>query len=839
MKKNIYYVVIIILIASIHLQAQLVGHWNFNDSNDLQKATVGNNLTLHGNQQAVAGPKEGNGATRIGIGSYYKLNHGLSASGGGSNVNEFTFVFDVKIPIISPWYCFYQTDLANANDGECFVNTSGRIGVGPTGYTSDALKKDEWYRIGVSVKNGERYNYYIDGFKSYTGRSRAIDGRFSFDLNGVLLFADENGEDSELDVADVKLFSKALTNQEMKDLGGFHDKPPVVIAPPDTVISPYLQTPTESSIYICWHASISSESKVEYGITESLESSLVGDVYIWDDSTTWHWVKLTNLEPETVYYYKAISGTMSSDIYKFKTPPSVGSKTGHIRFAIIGDTRTFPNQFTNVVTSIREKVADLYGDPDIENNLNLILSNGDIVHYGPNLSEYKSQWFGPLSGITANVPIMVSIGDHEHDADNYYQYMKNEDFAGPQGEKYYSFKYGRVLFIAVHSILHSDQQLQWLDNLLQDAEADSTIDWVITYTHRPGHSEIWPDGNERYVQEHVIPILSKYSKADILTYGHSHAYERGQVTDASLRLLENGGGGAELDRWREYDNQTDYPEIQKTYDYWSYTIVDIDVENKRYDAAMYAIGLDEIEFDNIKVDEFFRDKNNETPPVTPIRLFPEDGKETSKPVTIVASEYSGTYEILSSQFQITSHQGDYTNPVIDNKRDFENIYSDSGAPNFIPIDKNAGIDLTKYIVESEKLEEWKTYYWRVRYRDKNLQWSSWSNEYSFIVSNKTDVDNNNPAVIKESNLYNNYPNPFNPSTVIKFDIAKAGKVTLRIYSVTGKLVAELVNKKVNPGNYSVTWNGTNIHGAKMASGIYFYKLQTIDYQKISKAILLK
>ena len=840
MKKNNYYVVIIILIASIHLQAQLVGHWNFDDSNDLQKATVGNNLTLHGNHKAVAGPEEGNGAVRIGVGSYYKLNHTLSASGGGSRVNEFSFVFDIKLPSISPWYCFYQTDLSNKNDGECFVNPSGNIGVGNTGYTSDALKKDEWYRIGVSVKNDESCNYYIDGFKSFIGRSGKIDGRFSFDVNGVLLFADESGEDYELDIADVKLFSNALNDQEMKDLGGFHDKPPVVIAPPDTVISPYLQTPTENSIYVCWHASISPESKVEYGITESLGNFQKGDVHIWDDSTTWHWVKLTNLEPETVYYYKAISGTMSSDIFKFKTPPSVGSKTGHIRFAIIGDTRTFPNQFTNVVSSIREKVADLYGDSNIENNLNLILSNGDIVHYGPTLSQYKPQWFEPLSGITANVPIMVSIGDHEHDADNYYHYMKYEDFAGPQGEKYYSFKYGRVLFIAVHSIFHTDQQLQWLDNLLQTAETDSTIDWVMTYTHRPGHSEIWPDGNESYVQEHVIPILSKYSKADILTYGHSHAYERGQVTDASLRLLENGGGGAELDRWREYPNQTDYPEIQKTYDYWSYTIVDIDVENKRYDAAMYAIGLDEIEFDNIKVDQFFRDKKNETPPVTPIRLFPEDGKETSNPVTLVASEYSGTYEILSSQFQLTTNRGDYTNPIIDNKRDFENIYSDSGAPNFIPIDKNAGIDLTKCIVESEKLEEWKTYYWRVRYRDKNLQWSSWSNEYSFIVTNKTDINNdNNPAVIKESNLYNNYPNPFNPSTVIKFDVAKAGKVTLQIYSVTGKLVAQLVNKKANPGSYSVTWNGTNTHGVKMASGIYFYKLQTIDYQKISKAILLK
>ncbi|NOX67098.1 MAG: hypothetical protein GXO85_15200, partial [Chlorobi bacterium] len=108
-----------------------------------------------------------------------------SATGGGSNVNEFSFVFDIKIPVISPWYCFYQTDLTNVNDGEFFINPSGNIGVGDTYYTQDALKTNEWYRIGVSVKNGDRYDIYIDGYKSLKGRPGPVDGRFSFDLSGV------------------------------------------------------------------------------------------------------------------------------------------------------------------------------------------------------------------------------------------------------------------------------------------------------------------------------------------------------------------------------------------------------------------------------------------------------------------------------------------------------------------------------------------------------------------------------------------------------------------------------------------------------------------------------
>jgi len=833
------------MISTLLSQTEPVGHWTFDDTGNLTKAEVGSDLVLTGTQTAVNGPEDGNGAVRIGIGSYYTVAHGIEPGGGGTMVNEFSLVLDIKIPELGHWYCFYQTDLSNTNDGECFVNTSGNVGVGDTYYTNYALVPNEWYRIGISVKNDSIYNYYIDGNKELKGKPGPIDGRFSLDT-ALLLFADNNSEDYAIDVADVKLFSKALNEDEMEALGGFHEKPPVPIAPPDTAIYPYLQSPTANSIYVSWHASLSPESKVEYGTTDALGTVETGDVHIFEDSTTWHWVKLINLEPNTVYYYRAVTDTMKSDIFTFKTAPEPGQKTGHIRFAVIGDTRTYPNQFTDVVSAVKEKVVEIYGDENVENNLNLLLSNGDIVSYGPTLSQYKDEWFTPLAQISANVPVMVSIGDHEHDADNYYYYMKYEDFAGPQGEYYYSFQYGRVLFIAVHSIFHTQEQLEWLDQLMQSAENDSTIDWVIAYTHRPGHSEIWTYGNESYVQDHVIPIMNKYSKADVLTYGHSHAYERGQELEGNLRLVENGGGGAELDTWGEYPgHQIDYPEIQKTFDYWSFTLFDIDVANKSYNAEVYAIGQEDgnegkIIFDPMrKVDEFIRNKADETPPVMPQAVAPVKEAEVVRPINLEASAYQGTYDILSSHFQVTNQQGVYTNPMVDEKRDFENIFWDTGAPDFIPIDKNDGIDLTKLKFDGDDLEVGKTYWWRIRYRDKNLQWSQWSEESSFTVAIGTDVKEKPNNIIRESKLYENYPNPFNPSTTIKFDVAKEGNVFLRVYSSNGELVTSLVNTKMQPGSYSVVWNGTNTEGTKMSSGLYFYKLETADYQKIGKAILIK
>ena len=838
MKHLLSFILLIAIISVSYGQTDLVGHWTFDSPTSLTKADVGNDLVLHGSHQAVPGPDANDGAVRIGVGSYYILAHGLSPSGGGSRVNEFSLIIDVKVPQLGRWYCMYQSNLANNDDGEWFVNPNGAIGVGQTGYTPRVIEPNEWFRIGIAVKNGYRYDYYVDGQKRLTGNPGPVDGRFSLDT-AVLLFADENQEDNMLDVADIRLYSRALSDSEMYALGGYHEPPPPEPAEPDTLIHPYLQSPTPTSIYLCWHAMIGTESRVEYGTTEALGLTATGSAHEFDDGNIWHTVKLTDLQPETFYYYKAITDTMESDIYRFKTPPEYGSNTGHIRFSVFGDTRTVPKQFSKVIAALKEKVLEMYGGT-IEENLNVMLHVGDVVTHGYELKQYKREYFGPLAQVSANVPVMVSIGDHEHDAPYYYDYMKYEDFAGPEGEFYYAFQYGRVLFVAVHSIHHTQAQLDWLDQLLQKAQNDTTIDWIFAFTHRPGHSEIWPDGNESYMQDHVIPILNKYPKADLVVYGHSHNYERGQVFDGNLRLMLNGGGGSALDRWRMYSNQTEYPEIQKSFDYYCYTIFDIDVANKSYHAYSYSLGHKDKPMDNVLFDDFFRNKADETPPQTPAPVAPAKDAAVNFPVVLQASTYSGRYEILSSQFQVTQQKGNYASPAINALRDFENIYWDTGAPDYIPIDRNAGIDLTQLAVDAGSgLDMEKTYWWRVRYRDRNLQWSDWSEESSFKLTAATNVKDENGTIIKSSRLYGNYPNPFNPSTRIEFDLANTGRVRLDVFSVDGRRVATLINGRLNAGHHSIAWDGRNDAGELVPSGTYFYQLVAGDLRQVRKAVLLK
>ena len=96
-----------------------------------------------------------------------------------------------------------------------------------------------------------------------------------------------------------------------------------------------------------------------------------------------------------------------------------------------------------------------------------------------------------------------------------------------------------------------------------------------------------------------------------------------------------------------------------------------------------------------------------------------------------------------------------------------------------------------------------------------------------------------PVVPDVFALYQNVPNPFNPHTVIKFDLPSRARVVLRIYNVTGQLVRTLADNAMDPGRLQVTWNGRDDRGSQVASGVYFYMLNTGTVTRTKKMIMLK
>jgi photosystem II stability/assembly factor-like uncharacterized protein len=83
-------------------------------------------------------------------------------------------------------------------------------------------------------------------------------------------------------------------------------------------------------------------------------------------------------------------------------------------------------------------------------------------------------------------------------------------------------------------------------------------------------------------------------------------------------------------------------------------------------------------------------------------------------------------------------------------------------------------------------------------------------------------------------LGKNYPNPFNPSTTIQYSLPLKGHVTLKVYDALGKEVASLVSEVKNPGAYSVKWDASRV-----ASGVYFYRLQAGSFVETKKLVLLR
>lgn len=98
------------------------------------------------------------------------------------------------------------------------------------------------------------------------------------------------------------------------------------------------------------------------------------------------------------------------------------------------------------------------------------------------------------------------------------------------------------------------------------------------------------------------------------------------------------------------------------------------------------------------------------------------------------------------------------------------------------------------------------------------------------------VHDDTPAAYK---LAQNFPNPFNPSTTIMFDMRAKGNVSLKIYNVAGQLVRTLVNGVKDAGPHKLTWDGRNNSGVAVSSGVYFYKMETKDFSQTKKMIMLR
>lgn len=144
----------------------------------------------------------------------------------------------------------------------------------------------------------------------------------------------------------------------------------------------------------------------------------------------------------------------------------------------------------------------------------------------------------------------------------------------------------------------------------------------------------------------------------------------------------------------------------------------------------------------------------------------------------------------------------------------------------------AGLTNTQINVPAGKLSLNTLYFWRVKAYS-----AAGTFTYSVIrnfMTTATSSTGNENLYIKEYKFYTNYPNPFNPSTTIKFDIPQTTNVKLEIFDMLGNKIQTLSNENYKAGTYSFDFNA-----AGLASGIYFCRIEAGDFSAVQKMTLIK
>lgn len=533
--------------SNISVKPTPVGEWRFDDQNNSGAATIGNPLVPCGDKiSAVSGPTETDGAVRVGVGSYYILTHGI-APNNGSCANTYTFVFDFKVSQLGKWYSFFQTNPANPNDNdaELFINPGGNIGVSATGYTGLSINENTWNRMAVVVNNELEYSIYINGTKWLTGNVQQTDGRFSLEST-VLLFADNNGEDNEIDIARVLLYNKALAEEEIKSLGGYEQpaRKPRLFAS-----KPYIQNVTPTSATIMWESDSSKPGTVNYGTTTKFGKTVTTTVTNSEANTYIHKAVLASLQESTSYFFQAITEDSTAEEQTLKTATT--DVNASFKVGIWGDSHHI-NPFSGMATYMVKNL-----------NVDFCVTSGDVSNSGGNDSVDLRRIFihNVLDIIGSKVPFYESFGNHDVNGGNLIRHYVeqpveyNSDASKVSGS--YAYVYGNSVFITIDWNRYDTDLAPngWLETFLK-SPVSKQARFRFIFIHCPPFMERWQGAEQSYVKTR-IPLISKKYGVTAVFSGHMHGYERG-VLDGVQYITQ--GGASYLDV-KEPVGPTIYPHI--------------------------------------------------------------------------------------------------------------------------------------------------------------------------------------------------------------------------------------------------------------------------------------
>ena len=508
-------------------------------------------------------------------------------------------------------------------------------------------------------------------------------------------------------------------------------------------VGPYLQDASPNSMTIMWETNAIDESIVKWGPTSALGNTSLGTFVTGNGLSRVHTVVVNGLSPDTRYYYRIETNDVQSEVFDFVTPPLPNSEKNFniVSMSDMQQDGSHPEVFNDIINNeLIPFVNEKFGN-GLATDIAYAFIPGDLVTTGSDYPSWKGTFFDPAQALIQHVPVYPVAGNHEQNSANYFRYFTLPENGTNQSdylEHWYYKDYSNVRLIGLESNsgYRIQAQLDWLENTLNDAADNQDIDFVFAQLHHPHHSELWIDGNTDYtgqVIEKLEAFSSESGKPSVHFFGHTHGYSRGQSRDHQHLMVNVASAGGAIDNWGEYDQQ-DYKEYSISTDDYGFVLVEVEAgQNPQFLLSRVSHGSFENGLVNAEIRDTIRIMKNNTPPNQPLGLFPNEGAALRPDcIEFMGSDFYENNGGLHGavHWQVATDEN-FESPVYDDWFQHENWYFDE--------DLESGNSMTQKEISS--LNENSSYFWRVRYRDRNLSWSEWSSSISFNTTSSALSEN--------------------------------------------------------------------------------------------------
>ncbi|MCQ3977077.1 MAG: hypothetical protein DPW09_26915 [Anaerolineae bacterium] len=309
----------------------------------------------------------------------------------------------------------------------------------------------------------------------------------------------------------------------------------------DTLVwKPYLQQITATSVIILWTTQTGADPTVRYAPDTSYTYSASGTTRLTALGSHLHRVELIGLQSNTTYYYKIYTDNqelISGEVLSFQTAPNPGSNTP-FSFIAFGDYGTGLNSQKRLRDQMRRASFDF------------ILTTGDNAYPDGSYAQFDAKVFQIYQDLFSQVPLFPTLGNHDYHSEAGAPYLDLFDL--PQNawrasdrERYYSFDYGNVHFVALDSNTPlygsdkaaDDDMFDWL----RDDLSKTKQRWKIVVMHLPVYSTGPHQADSQPARTKLRPIFETYG-VDLVLSGHDHIYQRSYpLRGGQLTTPEQGG----------------------------------------------------------------------------------------------------------------------------------------------------------------------------------------------------------------------------------------------------------------------------------------------------------